>query len=313
MDVSVETVLDSCDPVPPPTDESRMALNDEEEEKTRGVSSSEKGSFYTRHLRNYRDHEDFHRSEGPSLSCHNKAQHPNKSCSKFRQAVDCENDGSLLEAGGDLGKTPKYSILENDLYGPVLKDEIRAVSVNGTVVIPEPVCHVTPLLQRPPTLSNSPTIAVPLHTSKYNPILDSNPTLITCFSRFPYPTHSEFSWLTAVSRLPEEQIKVWFSTQRLKQGITWTPEEVEEARKKMFNGSVPTPQDLFACVASPTPDDPTHQTSSASNSTANISSTTSPALCQTLKHSSGTLLLASELKRPAVHMPLLITSSPGFP
>ncbi|XDV33397.1 hypothetical protein PO909_003821 [Leuciscus waleckii] len=307
-----------------------MALNDEEEEKTEGVSSSEKGSFYTRNLRNYRDHEDFHRSEGPfcvctfcnfstnNFECHDKVQHPNESCSgkQFRQTVDCENDGSLLEAGGDTGKTPKYSILEKglevekDLYSPVLKDEIRAVSVNGTIIIPEPVCHVTPLLQRPPNLSNSPTIAVPLHTSKYNPILDSNPTLITCFSRFPYPTHSEFSWLTSVSRLPEEQIKVWFSTQRLKQGITWTPEEVEEARKKMFNGSIPTPQQT--CVASPTPE-PTRQTSPASNSSANTSSITSTALRQTRKHSSGTPLLASELKRPVVHIPPLLTSSPGFP
>lgn len=330
MDVSVETVLDRCDPVPPPTDECRMALNDEEEEKTEEVSSLEKGSFYTRNLRNYRDYEDFHWSEGPfcvctfcnfstnnfeSLSCHNKVQHPNENCSKFRQTVDCKNDGSLLEAGGDTGKTPKYSILEKGLevekdpYSPVLKDEIRAVSVNGTIIIPEPVCHVTPLLQRPPNLSNSPTIAVPLHTSKYNPILDSNPILITCFSRFPYPTHSEFSWLTSVSRLPEEQIKVWFSTQRLKQGITWTPEEVEEARKMMFNGSIPTPH--HTCVASPTPE-PTCQTSPASNSTANISSTTSTALCQTLKHSSGTPLLASELKLPVVHMPPLLASSPGF-
>ncbi|XP_077053659.1 zinc fingers and homeoboxes protein 1-like [Siphateles boraxobius] len=331
MDVSVETVLDRCDPVPPPTDESRMALNDEEEEKNEGVSSSEKGSFYTRNPRNYRDHEDFHRSEGPfcvctfckfstnnfeSLSCHNKVQHPNESCSKFRETVDCKNDGSLLEAGGDTGETPKYRIfekgleVEKDLYCPVLKNEIRGVSVNGTIIIPEPVCHVTPLLQRPPNLSNSPTIAVPLHTSKYNPILDSNPTLITCFSRFPYPTHSEFSWLTSVSRVPEEQIKVWFSTQRLKQGITWTPEEVEEARKKMFNGSIPTPQ--HTCVASPTPE-PTRQTSPASNSTANISSTTSTALRHTLKHSLGTPLLASELKRPVVHMPPLLTSSPEFP
>lgn len=71
-----------------------------------------------------------------------------------------------------------------------------------------------------------PKIAVPLNTTKYNPSLDENLTLISSFNKFPYPTHAELSWLTAASKHPEEQIKVWFTTQRLKQGISWSPEEV---------------------------------------------------------------------------------------
>lgn len=71
-----------------------------------------------------------------------------------------------------------------------------------------------------------PKIAVPLNTTKYNPSLDDNLTLISSFNKFPYPTQAELSWLTAVSKHPEEQIKVWFTTQRLKQGISWSPEEV---------------------------------------------------------------------------------------
>ncbi|MGL5902243.1 MAG: hypothetical protein ACRCZO_06100, partial [Cetobacterium sp.] len=108
MDVSV---LDSAAPVPSSTDESGMSLNDEEEEKSDGGSAPELGSF-----RNYRDHKDFHQPEAPastfyvcticnfrtnnfdSLSCHNKVQHPNESHFKFRQTIDCENDGSLLDA-----------------------------------------------------------------------------------------------------------------------------------------------------------------------------------------------------------------------
>uniref|UniRef100_A0A9J8BPA6 Zinc fingers and homeoboxes 2 n=1 Tax=Cyprinus carpio carpio TaxID=630221 RepID=A0A9J8BPA6_CYPCA len=213
-----------------------------------------------------------------SLSCHNKVQHPGESHFKVRhikldsqsmleQIIESKNIGSIQEAmdtindlgpfvdssisaGEDTGKTPmeKSSILdkgldvEKELDSLLWKDEIRAVSVNGTIIIPEPTCHVMPLLQRPPNLSTSPAIAVPIHTTKYNPILDSNVTLITSFNRFPYPTHAELSWLTAASKHPEEQIKVWFTTQRLKQGITWSPEEVEEARKKMFNGSIPPAQ-----------------------------------------------------------------------
>lgn len=344
-DVSVETVLDRYAPAPPPKEESGISLNDEDEEKCEGGSASEQDSFNTR---SYRDHEDFHHSEGPfyvcticnfstnnsdSLSCHNKVQHPNESGFKLRQTVDCENGGSRLEAvyelgpfvrsssaGEDTGKAPmeNSSILEKGLEveKELLKDKIRAVSVNGTIIIPEPMCHVTPLLQRPPNLNTSPMIAVPLHTSKYNPVLDHNTTLIKSFNRFPYPTVAELSWLTAASKHPEEQIKVWFTTQRLKQGITWSPEEVEEARKKMFNGSIPTPHQT--CVVSPTPagEPPGRRqatchefgkTSLASNSTANISPPTctpgtSTALrqTQTLKRSLGTPLLATEVKRPVV-------------
>lgn len=75
-------------------------------------------------------------------------------------------------------------------------------------------------------LPQVPKIAVPLNTTKYNPSLDDNLTLISSFNKFPYPTQAELSWLTAASKHPEEQIKVWFTTQRLKQGISWSPEEV---------------------------------------------------------------------------------------
>ncbi|KAJ8395289.1 hypothetical protein AAFF_G00034910 [Aldrovandia affinis] len=146
--------------------------------------------------------------------------------------------------------------LESHVDALITKDQITAVNVNGTVIIPEAtlkegLSHVMPLLQRPPNFNLVPKIAVPLNTTKYNPLLDTNSTLITSFNKFPYPTHAELSWLTAVSKHPEEQIKVWFTTQRLKQGITWSPEEVEEARKKMFNGSIPPVHQTFTVLPSP--------------------------------------------------------------
>ncbi|XP_052388844.1 zinc fingers and homeoboxes protein 2 [Carassius gibelio] len=313
-----------------------------------------------------------------SLSCHNKVQHPGESRFKVKQikldsqsmlepTIESKNDGSIQEAmdtindsgpfvdssnsaGEDTGKTPmENSIIldkvekEKELDNPLLKDEIRAVSVNGTIIIPEPTCHVMPLLQRPPNLSTSPAIAVPIHSTKYNPTLDSNVTLITSFNRFPYPTHAELSWLTAASKHPEEQIKVWFTTQRLKQGITWSPEEVEEARKKMFNGSIPPSHQT--CEVLPAPFGETHNpgqaqsatchgfgpTSLASNITADRSSTTCIATAvrqaQTLKRPLGSSFLASVVKRPtgdpreSLRMPpppapppetLAIVSSPGL-
>ncbi|XP_064803012.1 zinc fingers and homeoboxes protein 2-like [Oncorhynchus masou masou] len=135
------------------------------------------------------------------------------------------------------------------------RKQIAAVNVTGTVIIPEAtlkdgVSHIMPCLQRPPNYNLVPKIAVPLNTSKYNPSLDSNMTLITSFTKFPYPTQAELSWLTVASKHPEEQIKVWFTLQRLKQGISWSPEEVEEARKKMFNGTIQSvPQTTFTVLS----------------------------------------------------------------
>lgn len=166
----------------------------------------------------------------------------NKSASvKFNKPKTMSVDGKRTD--GQLGR-----------LGPELvKKPITAVNVNGTVIIPEStllkadsLAHIMPSLQRPLNYTQVPKIAVPLNTTKYNPSLDDNLTLISSFNKFPYPTQAELSWLTAASKHPEEQIKVWFTTQRLKQGISWSPEEVEEARKKMFNGTI---SQTFAVVA----------------------------------------------------------------
>lgn len=175
----------------------------------------------------------------------------------------------------------------------LVKKPITALNVNGTVIIPEStllkadsLAHIMPSLQRPLNYTQVPKIAVPLNTTKYNPSLDDNLTLISSFNKFPYPTQAELSWLTAASKHPEEQIKVWFTTQRLKQGISWSPEEVEEARKKMFNGTI---SQTFAVVA-PQLNTQTSNNSatptSASKSTQPSASVLQPLPCQLLGQTS---------------------------
>ncbi|XP_029919154.1 zinc fingers and homeoboxes protein 2-like [Myripristis murdjan] len=222
-----------------------------------------------------------------SLTEHNESRHPGETNFKFKRvkmnnqtileqtiegkdnSVECDltneqgegnNRGAFPPCISTTVKSPdniqslyQGSELKSQLDGLIPKDQITAVNINGTVIIPEPtilqgLSHVSPLLQRPPNFNSIPKIAVPLNTTKYNPSLDNNLTLITSFNKFPYPTHAELSWLTAASKHPEEQIKVWFTTQRLKQGITWSPEEVEEARKKMFNGSIPPAHHTFTVL-----------------------------------------------------------------
>uniref|UniRef100_A0A672SUY3 Zinc fingers and homeoboxes protein 1 n=1 Tax=Sinocyclocheilus grahami TaxID=75366 RepID=A0A672SUY3_SINGR len=84
----------------------------------------------------------------------------------------------------------------------------------------------------------------------YNAAMDSNAVLVNTYKKFPYPSVSEIMGLAAQTKFSEEQIKIWFSAQRLKHGVSWTPEEVEEARRKQFNGTVHTvPQTITVIPA----------------------------------------------------------------
>lgn len=76
--------------------------------------------------------------------------------------------------------------------------------LEAPAVEPVPACHLT--------LS---AVAQPLTLLRL---------LLCC--RFPYPSVSEIMGLSSQTKFSEEQIKVWFSAQRLKHGVSWTPEEV---------------------------------------------------------------------------------------
>ncbi|XP_036387063.1 zinc fingers and homeoboxes protein 3 [Megalops cyprinoides] len=89
---------------------------------------------------------------------------------------------------------------------------------------------------------NLPKVMIPLSSiPTYNAAMDSSSFLKTSFSKFPYPTKAELCYLTVVTKYPEEQIKIWFTAQRLKQGISWSPEEIEDSRRKMFNTIIQAP------------------------------------------------------------------------
>lgn len=109
-----------------------------------------------------------------------------------------------------------------------------------TATVSNPVFHQhTPSLYSPPSSDSNkdlPKVMIPLSSiPTYDAAMDTSSFLKTSFGKFPYPTKAELCYLTVVSEFPEEQIKLWFTAQRLKQGISWSPEEIEEARRKMFN------------------------------------------------------------------------------
>uniref|UniRef100_A0A3Q2NRG4 Zinc fingers and homeoboxes 3a n=1 Tax=Fundulus heteroclitus TaxID=8078 RepID=A0A3Q2NRG4_FUNHE len=162
----------------------------------------------------------------------------------------------------DTGKDVDPSMLTNV---PELQN--GALSTSGAPAMPRTtVTHVittvsnqvfhqhTPPLYSPTSSDANkdlPKVMIPLSSiPTYNAAMDTSSFLKTSFGKFPYPTKAELCYLTVVSEFPEEQIKLWFTAQRLKQGISWSPEEIEEARRKMFNtvfqGGAPQKQPVTA-------------------------------------------------------------------
>ncbi|MEQ2251095.1 hypothetical protein ILYODFUR_007470 [Ilyodon furcidens] len=162
----------------------------------------------------------------------------------------------------DTGKEVDPSMLTN-----VPKLQNGALSTSGAPAMPRTaVTHVittvsnqvfhqhTPPLYSPASSDANkdlPKVMIPLSSiPSYDAAMDTSSFLKTSFGKFPYPTKAELCYLTVVSEFPEEQIKLWFTAQRLKQGISWSPEEIDEARRKMFNtvfqGAAPQKQPVTA-------------------------------------------------------------------
>ncbi|XP_056298821.1 zinc fingers and homeoboxes protein 1-like isoform X3 [Pseudoliparis swirei] len=108
----------------------------------------------------------------------------------------------------------------------------------GGVLPPGTLAQVLSALQNQQNCSQT-QLLIPISSiPTYNTAMDNNVLLVSAYNRFPYPSLSEVLGLSSQTKFSEEQIKVWFSAQRLKHGVSWTPEEVEEARRKKFNGMV---------------------------------------------------------------------------
>uniref|UniRef100_A0AAY4CWL7 Homeobox domain-containing protein n=1 Tax=Denticeps clupeoides TaxID=299321 RepID=A0AAY4CWL7_9TELE len=151
-----------------------------------------------------------------------------------QRIADAKEPRTLAQAGISIIKTPIMKIAKS-------KDEQKKIMVSHTVENRGPLRHPAnsslPLNAIPPAdLNNLPKVMIPLSSiPAYDSAMDSNSFLKTSFSKFPYPTKAELCYLTVVSDYAEEQIKLWFTAQRLKQGISWSPEEIEDARRKMFS------------------------------------------------------------------------------
>ncbi|XP_077349414.1 zinc fingers and homeoboxes protein 1 isoform X2 [Lithobates pipiens] len=188
---------------------------------------------------------------------------------KKRISVPQNAGEDRVEEKENIESEPKVKATEEPKTAPVLTEPVKrnATIITSTQELPKPVVTSATVLQ--PGLAQVITavqaqqnilskVLIPVNSiPTYNAALDNNSLLLTNYNKFPYPTVSEISLLAAQTKCTEEQIKIWFSAQRLKHGVSWTPEEVEDARRKQFNGTVHTvPQTITVIPA---------QISSASN------------------------------------------------
>ncbi|XP_072250855.1 zinc fingers and homeoboxes protein 1-like [Leuresthes tenuis] len=141
-------------------------------------------------------------------------------------------------------------------------EQQRKSSILNPTILPAGLAQVLSAFQAQQSAAAAaaqPQLLIPLSSiPSYSAAMDTNPLLGSTYKKFPYPSMAEISSLAAQTQFTEEQIKVWFSAQRLKHGVSWTPEEVEEARRKQFNGTVHTVPQTITVI-------PAHQLSAAAN------------------------------------------------
>ncbi|XP_024123325.1 zinc fingers and homeoboxes protein 1 [Oryzias melastigma] len=146
------------------------------------------------------------------------------------------------------------------LYSPPSEQQRKSSVLNPTVV-PAGLAQVLSAFQaqQSAAAASHPQLLIPVSSiPSYSAAMDTNPLLCSAYKKFPYPSTAEISNLAVQTQFTEEQIKVWLSAQRLKHGVSWTPEEVEEARRKQFNGTVHTVPQTITVI-------PAHQLSAAAN------------------------------------------------
>ncbi|XP_041844826.1 zinc fingers and homeoboxes protein 1-like isoform X2 [Melanotaenia boesemani] len=199
-------------------------------------------------------------------------------CEPKRIAVSLKSADEAAEGDGELGgeqepieaplgpMTPVEMLLHNPMKfggGGFLvspPEHQRKSSILNPTILPAGLAQVLSAFQAQQSAAAAqPQLLIPLSSiPSYSAAMDTNPLLGSTYKKFPYPSMAEISSLATQTQFTEEQIKVWFSAQRLKHGVSWTPEEVEEARRKQFNGTVHTVPQTITVI-------PAHQLSAAAN------------------------------------------------
>ncbi|XP_069477679.1 zinc fingers and homeoboxes protein 1 [Ambystoma mexicanum] len=152
-----------------------------------------------------------------------------------------ETDGALKQECDVVEPMIVTSETVNKCSPIVAMAQDTSAAVVTPTVFPPGLAQMITTVQAQQNCNLVSKVLIPVNSiPSYNLALDSNALLLNTYNKFPYPTASEISLLAAQAKCTEEQTKIWFSAQRLKHGVSWTPEEVEDARRKQFNGTVHT-------------------------------------------------------------------------
>ncbi|XP_078739429.1 uncharacterized protein LOC144952835 [Lampetra fluviatilis] len=111
-------------------------------------------------------------------------------------------------------------------------------------------------VRRAPDAALQATVAVPFRYSSYEGALDVDARLIRAFGAFPYPTRERALRLARRAGAAVSGVWAWFEAQRLKHGISWTPEEVLEARLRLRVGAADDDDDDDAGAGEAQPEAP---------------------------------------------------------
>ncbi|XP_067094002.1 zinc fingers and homeoboxes protein 1-like [Osmerus mordax] len=180
-----------------------------------------------------------------------------------------ESEGEQEPIEAPLGSLTPAELMSPLLHGEALKpglllnfptsaDHKQKSVLNSASMLPAGLAQVLSALQAQQSAAQA-QLLIPLSSiPSYNAAMDTNTLLVNTYKRFPYPSMAEILGLASQTKFSEEQIKIWFSAQRLKHGVSWTPEEVEDARRKQFNGTVHTVPQTITVI-------PAHHLSAAGN------------------------------------------------
>ncbi|KAM4551033.1 homeobox and leucine zipper encoding a isoform 1-T3 [Odontesthes bonariensis] len=139
-----------------------------------------------------------------------------------------DRNGQIVDTNGSFeGKVPKAECeekVESELHRSASPAESNASGVASF------------------TTNNNSVVCLPLVSEGLKLVwtqsdqtreLDTIPELVHAFNLFPYPSSREVTALARVCALPLDKVKVWFMVQRIKYGISWSSEEIEETRRKL--------------------------------------------------------------------------------
>uniref|UniRef100_A0A8C4NFJ8 Homeobox domain-containing protein n=1 Tax=Eptatretus burgeri TaxID=7764 RepID=A0A8C4NFJ8_EPTBU len=155
-----------------------------------------------------------------------------KGCQNMITAVDCRNADCDDSVPVNLATSQRR---REDVIPPNASPESQGKLLSTTTTV-----------KAPPNFEAPSGVFVPVAFRTYDSSLDINSHLMQAFGQFPYPTHTEMLTLALRHRTSLEIIKAWFEAQRLKNGISWTPEDVQEARRRVLvrEGSIGSKSDV---------------------------------------------------------------------